>query len=203
MPRRKPLVTPPDSEHGGRLPTGRGMRSPGPKPSTPAAMPGKLTEERLDEERPGDVVVPLKNGVGRIAIGDARYAQEELRLLMTSAEVDGPGLVTALHALAEGRRDAVSREQREILQKRQFIDRAGELRPRIKAVVLAGYRQTPAGPVITEPLDLSNPEHEAAARRDAEEQEARVNRRSGRFRIWLADQEVRERRKGEDQGRSS
>jgi hypothetical protein len=166
-------------------------------------MPGQLTEERLEEERPDNVIVPLKNGGGQIAIGEARYAQEELRLLMTSSEVDGPGLVTALHALAEGRRDAVSREQREILQKREFIDRAGEVRPRTKAVILAGYRQTPAGPVITEPLDLSNPAHEAAARRDAELTEASVKRSLARIRLLHAGLGRADKGKGGDRGRSS
>jgi hypothetical protein len=156
----------------------------------------------LEEERPGDVIVPLMNGGGQISIGQARYAQEELRLLMTSTEVDGPGLLTALHALAEGRRDAVSREQHEILQKRQFIDRAGEVRTRIKAVILAGYRQTPAGPVMTEPLDLSNPEHEAASERYKEFMEALHRQGFKQFRLIAAQLKGRDKRKDEDRGRS-
>jgi hypothetical protein len=202
MSRRKPLITPADSKHGGPLPTGRRTRPQGRRPSTPAATPGKLTEERLEEERPGDVIVPLKNGCGQISIGQARYAQEELRLLMTSTEVDGPGLVSALHALAEGRHDSVSGEQREILQKRQFIDRAGEVRPRVKAVILAGYRQTPAGPVITEPLDLSKPEHEAASERHGEYMEALYRQGIKQFRLIAAELKGRDKRNGEDQGRS-
>jgi hypothetical protein len=122
---------------------------------------------------------------------------------MTSSEVDGPGLVSALHALAEGRRDEVSREERRILQERQYIDRAGKLRPRIKAIILAGYRATPAGPVITEPLDLSSPEHEAAAQRYDELREARVNQSLEQARIWHAEYLRRNKDKDEKRGRLS
>jgi hypothetical protein len=159
-------------------------------------------EERLEEERPGDAIVPLMNGVGKISIGQARYAQEELRLLMTSTEVDGPGLVSALHALAEGRPDAVSREQREILRQEELIDRAGEVRRRIKAVILAGYRLSPAGPVITEPLDLSNPEHEAASERHRDYMEALSRQGRKQFRLIAAELKSRDKRNGDDQGRS-
>jgi hypothetical protein len=202
MPRRKPLVTPPDGNNVGRPPTDPWMRPPRRwKPSTTAA-PGKLMEERLEEERPGDAIVPLMNGVGKISIGQARYAQEELRLLMTSTEVDGPGLVSALHALAEGRPDAVSREQREILRQEELIDRAGEVRRRIKAVILAGYRLSPAGPVITEPLDLSNPEHEAASERHRDYMEALSRQGRKQFRLIAAEWKSRDKRNGDDQGRS-
>ena len=152
----------------------------------------------MEEEDPYKIVVPLKNGAGRMSIGAARHAQELLRLTLNQ----NPELITTLHALIEGRGGEVSPEQRRALKDDLLLTRAERVPPDIRAVMVAGYRETPAGPVITEPLDLTNPEHAAAAQQADDERDAAFRRMDPRIRMLMAGMKSPPKRKDDDQERS-
>ena len=81
-------------------------------------------------------------------------------------------------------------------------DMAGLLRPAdLKAVMIAGCRETPSGPVITEPFDLSNPEHAAIVQRD-QEREERARGRDQSFAVRLRLAILAEQKKARDEGQS-
>jgi hypothetical protein len=163
-------------------------------PGNAADAPAGLREERLGEEEDDRAILPLKNGAGRMRSIDVRLAQEELRFLLK----DDPELFKAFHALAEGRGKEVSQKQRLALRQWQSEVREGGLRPaELKAVILAGYFDTPAGPGISEPFDLSNPEHEAIAERIRQRDEAVLNRPRRDIRLLIAELKAKEKSKGD------
>jgi hypothetical protein len=163
-------------------------------PESPAMMPVPQKSKPVPEKNPAMEIVPLKNGAGYMRIASARRAQEDVSFVLR----EDPKLFTALYALAEGRDGEVSREQRQELMEWETVATGGKLRPDIKAVMLAGYRDTPAGPVMTEPLDLSNPEHAAIVEQLDKEEEASSRRGRVRFRLEVARRMQQDKNKGDD-----
>jgi hypothetical protein len=103
--------------------------------------------------------LPLKKDGGRIEMANAHATERELRDLL---ERD-PEHFRALRALVEGRPEEVSREHLRDLRKWAFVMRDGSIRPAVKAIMTAAVRDTPDGPALVYPLDLSNPEDAATA----------------------------------------
>lgn len=171
------------------------------KRNSPAAIPSRLTEESLPEsdgDRIGRMILPLKNGAGRLRVNLVRFVQSELLLILR----EEPELLPVLYALAEGRGDGGNPEQRERIRKWGLLTRSGEPRPEIRAVMLAGYRQTPAGPVITEPLDLSDPKHAAAIDRYTDSRQAMIEQYDRKIGVWLAKINHEARQRGDGHNRS-
>jgi hypothetical protein len=103
-----------------------------------------------------------------------------------------PELLRALHALGEGCRDRVTRNEVQSLMKGDFVTRTGKVRPDIRAVMIAGYRDDGSRPLVDEPFDLSDPGHAAVAQRYDElvqqisdEAERRLPLRLAEFREWM------------------
>ena len=164
----------------------------------PTAMPDQLREERLSEEDVYQRILPLKNGAGKMRIAVARCAQEELWLVLRHE----PELFAALHALVEGRSDGVSQEQRKALEEGRLLTRDGAVRSDLRAIMKAGYHETPAGPIIIEPFDLTNPEHAAIAQRADDEFQQSLDRSRPRMQMFLADLKAKARNQNKGGNRS-
>jgi hypothetical protein len=199
MPRRRSLpieITGGDVDVPSRATTWTEMPVEG-KPGSPAAAPEQLTEERLKEEeydQMTQMILPLKNGAGQMRLVSARAAQEELRLLLQHE----PELFAALRALVEGRVGEVRRDQHQALMEGGYLTRSGGVRGDLKAIMTAGFRETDVGPVIEEPLDLTNPEHAAIVHQRDQKFQQMLHQSRPRIRLLLA--ELKARSKGNDKG---
>jgi hypothetical protein len=126
-------------------------------------LSSQFTEGLVVKDIPALVreVLPLKNGAGQMELGAGRAAVQDLRMILGHE----PELLTALHSLAEGRRSRVMQEQIRTLKEMEFVTRSGQVRPDIRAVMIAGYRDEAGRPFIDEPFDLRDPQHAAIAQR--------------------------------------
>jgi hypothetical protein len=146
----------------------------------------------------GQRILPLRNGAGPMKIAKARGVQAQLCGLLQ----EQPELFVALHALVEGRGDEVNREQRRMLKDWGMLTRAGGVQPEFRAVMIAGCRETPAGPVITEPFDLSDPEHAAAAQRADDQFEEVYRKIEAKSYMSLPNFKALDKEREEGKGRS-
>ena len=157
------------------------------KPGSPATAPEQLTEERLKEEeydQVNDPDDPAPQERGRAdEAGQWRAAQEELRLLLQHE----PELFAALRALVEGRVGEVRRDQHQALMEGGYLTRSGGVRGDLKAIMTAGFRETDVGPVIEEPLDLTNPEHAAIVHQRDQKFQQMLHQSRPRIRLLLAE----------------
>jgi hypothetical protein len=121
----------------------------------------RVSEDDKEKKPAHRAELPLKKGGGRIEMVNAHATERELRHLL---ERD-PEHFRALRALVEGRPAEVSKEHLRDLRKWAFVMRDGSIRPAVKAIMTAAVRDTPDGPALVYPLDLSNPEDAATAAR--------------------------------------
>jgi hypothetical protein len=77
--------------------------------------------------------------------------------------------------LVERRPEEVTEQQSRDLRKWGFLARDRSPLPGARAIIEAAYRETPEGPVIVDPIDVSNPEHAATLQR-AEDQLERIRK---------------------------
>ena len=140
------------------------------------------------------MILPLKRG-RQIGWSVPRAAQEELRLLLQHE----PELFAALRALVEGRVGEVRRDQHQALVEGGYLTRSGGVRGDLKAIMTAGFRENgDVGPVIEEPLDLTNPEHAAIVHQRDQKFQQMLHQSRPRIRLLLA--ELKARSKGNDKG---
>jgi hypothetical protein len=126
---------------------------------------GPVHEDQKKNKAAYRAELPLKRGAGRIEMRAAEEWERELRDLL---ERD-PEHFAALRALVEGRPEEVTREQRRLLRKWDFLGRDLAPLPNVKAVMMAAVRDTPDGTALVFPLDLASPVDAIAHKRAEDE----------------------------------
>jgi hypothetical protein len=130
----------------------------------------RLKEEPVtdeDEQTKGArwTELPLKKGAGRMEIVIARAFAEDLGDLLER----NPEHFAALRAIVEGRSaDATDAHKRD-LTKWCYLMPDGSPRDHVKLLVAAAVRDTPEGPVVVDPVDITRPEDAAVLRQAAQE----------------------------------
>jgi hypothetical protein len=161
------------------------------EPKETAAVPGQPMEGRLvrlvDYARRR---VALRNGAGEMPLIKAASAQTDLRDLLR----DDPTLFEALRALADGRREEVSREQVKGLREWGVVTGSGRVRGDLQMVLKASYEGKDGKPSIVGLAEMVMPADAAAARRLLAEEAERLQQLE-------ASIQRRRREKGEGQGR--
>jgi hypothetical protein len=105
--------------------------------------------------------VTLRNGAGEMPLIKAAEAQTDLCDLLR----DDPALFPALRALADGRREEVSREQVKALREWGVLTVSGRVRSDLQIVLKAAYEEKDGQPSIAGLAEMVMPEDAAVVRR--------------------------------------
>jgi hypothetical protein len=134
--------------------------------------PVRVSEERLGVEKKKEGLtrhskVTLKNGAGLMDLGGARCLEDGLRDLLERY----PEHFRAFHAIVEGRGEEVSKELQREMKRWGLLRSDGSPNPVFESVMVASYRETPDGPAIVDPVDLSTQDDVTALKRFDEQAE--------------------------------
>lgn len=136
--------------------------------TAPAGVINPLREEHLGEEEksePRRPELPLKRSGERRELSSTRMREDYVRSLLEQQ----PAHFRALVSLVKGDEEGVTEQRIEDLKSWYYLEGDGTVKPGIRDIIESAYRETPDGPCIVNPFDVTNPADAATLQRANEQ----------------------------------